>query len=222
MPPTISQIEGISRLYQCLLALLIFFFCILEKICSKEDRAYLIPIRYCYDWIGEISPYTKPAHLKLNAYMQNKATQAEKEPETPDGIQSNLLSKINSIDLFPGLAGLPWNTGANFVRQNKHWEAMVDGWDGVLEAFSADETAKRTPDPTGLTIADIAAHDLRGGIHKCARYVALLFPAGNELRSVLSAQMLALSFVIDGILQTPLALLVSSPSLLIGINFIKS
>lgn len=167
-----------------------------------------MPIRYCYDWIGEISPYAKPAHLKLNAYMQNKAIQRKKEPETPDGIQPNVLSKTNSIDLFPGLAGLPWHTGANFVRQNKHWEVMVDGWDNVLEAFSADETAKRTPDPMGLTIAEIAAHELRGGIHKSARYIPLIFPAGNRIRSVLSAQMLALVFVIDGMLQTPLALLV--------------
>ncbi|KAF3392701.1 hypothetical protein F1880_008564 [Penicillium rolfsii] len=162
-----------------------------------EDHSFLHRFSYCFDHIGDKAPYVHPPSLKLNAYLHAKACRARRQTLKENEAESNIMHNINSIDLFPRQAGLPWHTGYGIVRQNRFWREAQERYHSLLRAFAEDETAQKTPLGAKITIADIAKKELKDASDKTIRYVPVLFPLGDMERTILAGEALALSMIFD-------------------------
>ncbi|CAI7671131.1 unnamed protein product [Penicillium bialowiezense] len=169
-----------------------------EKLCAEGDHSSLHRFNYCFDPIGDKAPYVHPIPLDLNAYLRAKATRARYQTPEENEAEANIMHNINSIDLFPNQAGLPWHTGYGVVRQNRFWREAQDRYHSLLRAFAEDEMAQKTSFGAKVTIADIAKKELKDASDKTIRYVPVLFPLGDMERTILAGEALALSLMFDG------------------------
>lgn len=93
---------------------------------------------------------------------------------------------------------MPWRSSITNVRQNIHWQAVVEGYTKILWAFAEDETAKRTPSPDVITVADMAMKELKRVEDGSSRFVTYMYPFASEHRARLLAEMQCLSLLFDG------------------------
>ncbi|PYI36314.1 hypothetical protein BP00DRAFT_421652 [Aspergillus indologenus CBS 114.80] len=168
-----------------------------EKLCAEGDHSSLHRFNYCFDYIGDKAPYVHPPFLKLNAYLRTKATRARRQTLEENEAEANIMHNINSIDLHPRQAGLPWLTGYGVVRQNRFWREAQERYHSLLRAFAEDEMAQNTPFGSAITVADIAKKELKDASDKTSRYVPMLFPLGDMERTILAGEALALTLVFD-------------------------
>ncbi|KAB8209620.1 isoprenoid synthase domain-containing protein [Aspergillus parasiticus] len=92
---------------------------------------------------------------------------------------------------------MPWRSSITNVRQNIHWQAVIDGYTKILRAFAQDETAKRTPSPDVITVADMAMKELKRVENGSSRFVTYMYPFASEHRIRLLAEMQCLSLLFD-------------------------
>ncbi|KAE8419877.1 isoprenoid synthase domain-containing protein [Aspergillus pseudocaelatus] len=92
---------------------------------------------------------------------------------------------------------MPWRSSITNVRQNIHWQAVVDGYTRILRAFAEDEIAKRTPSPDVITVADMAMKELKRVEDGSSRFVTYMYPFASEHRARLLAEMQCLSLLFD-------------------------
>ncbi|KOC13352.1 hypothetical protein AFLA70_89g003291 [Aspergillus flavus AF70] len=165
-----------------------------ERLCSKIDRPHLLSIQYCYDWIQGLVPYVQPTSLLFNDYMD---CQPDSPLSIPNRAEIHALLTQHSIKLDPVKANMPWRSSITNVRQNIHWQAVVDGYTKILQAFAQDETAKRTPSPDVITVADMAMKELKRVENGSSRFVTYMYPFASEHRMRLLAEMQCLSLLFD-------------------------
>ncbi|KAE8307935.1 isoprenoid synthase domain-containing protein [Aspergillus transmontanensis] len=79
---------------------------------------------------------------------------------------------------------MPWRSSITNVRQNIHWQAVVEGYTKILQGFAEDETAKRTPSPGVITDGS-------------SRFVTYMYPFVSEHRARLLVEMQCLSLLFD-------------------------
>ncbi|UDD59965.1 hypothetical protein AFCA_007385 [Aspergillus flavus] len=171
-----------------------------ERLCSKIDRPHLLSIQYCYDWIQGLVPYVQPTSLLFNDYMD---CQPDSPLSIPNRAEIHALLTQHSIKLDPVKANMPWRSSITNVRQNIHWQAVVDGYTKILQAFAQDETAKRTPSPDVITVADMAMKELKRVENGSSRFVTYMYPFASEHRMRLLAEMQCLSLLFDGMFCPP-------------------
>lgn len=152
-----------------------------------------MPIRYGYDWIGQVASHIlpKPLELRLNYEGSTKSNDGQ-------GFVKTSTSNNHSFQLQPTAIGLPWNTGLQHVRQNKYWKAALQATVELLSAFTQDEIAQHIPHCDGLTVAVMAAHELEGVEDICCRFISYMYPLADEERTKLLAKMQVLILLFDG------------------------
>ncbi|PKY02424.1 terpenoid synthase [Aspergillus campestris IBT 28561] len=171
-----------------------------ERLCRAEDKADLLPIHYCYDWIGGLAPYVQRASLKLNSLIQNSQTDGNPSRGGSSLCRKSDTPRLNhehSIVLDPVAAKLPWTTSIDPVRQSKYWKAAEEGYVRILTQFANDETAKRTPRPDTFTVADMARKELSRLESGCVRFATYMCPFADEHKVRLLAEMQSLSLIFD-------------------------
>ena len=177
---------------------------LLQALAAPKDRSLLPPVRYAYDPIAECPSYLHaPAHgFPINTTRNNKR-----------------VTCLNSIQIDPLAAGLPFRSSLNYVRASRYWKANVEETIRILELLAADHSASDVEVDHGLTLAKIARKELQSDIeNRIVLATTYMFSGADESRTRLIAVLMVLYFVFDG--KTMGSTLISDGASLLIIMFL--
>lgn len=154
-----------------------------QKLAPPSDPDYLSPIEYAYDPLRSISPLaSQPSRSSFSG-----------------ATQTNHFLALNSVQLDPNAAGLPYRSSLNHVYVSKHWESNRAEALTLLEFLAKDGSKSDIVVDHGITLANLARKILRPGLeHQMALATQYMFPGADERRIRLISAVMILYFVFDG------------------------
>ena len=154
----------------------------IRKLVSPSDFQYLPPIEYAYDPLASIIPLA-PYPVR---YLRSCAT------------QKNPCLALNSIQLDPHAAGLPYRSSIKSTYANKHWISNRTETLGLLKLLASDDSDSDIVVDQGITLAKLASKQLRPGVqHNIALATQYMYPSADPQRIKLISALMLLYFVFD-------------------------
>ena len=155
-----------------------------RKVGSAFDLTQACPIQYVYDPVPGTPPYLNPLQKKFPRHA---------------GRDIDSVVQLNSIELDPLVAGLPYRSSLSHVRVNKFWKLNLSQTVKFLELFAADISAADVEVKQGITLAKLAKNELRPGIeHRIMRATPHMFPSASQERIQHISALMLMYFVFDG------------------------
>jgi len=156
----------------------------LRPLVSHQARRHLFPIDFAYNYLPT-DPLRHPApRITL---------------ENPFGDEIRKNRRHNSIPLFPFSTSLPWHTGLDTLRQNKHWKVNLEYTSQILRLLAEDPMLNDPLNTSGIILADFARKEIETRSYdRHSRFTTYLFPEADERRTALLAQVILLMVLFDG------------------------
>ncbi|KNG51040.1 sesquiterpene cyclase protein [Stemphylium lycopersici] len=152
---------------------------------SKDDDAFVWPIRYSYDYMST-NESSMPSFVDLSCFPDLAADTVKVEPvisavHIEAGYSAGESGKItmNSIPVFPTNANLPWHSSIHYH-------------------FASDPTATKLLIEGGRSYAEVAAKELPILNDNWTRFSGYLWLAASEKRLKLLAETIVYVFIFDG------------------------
>ena len=155
----------------------------LERLAAPSDTACLPAIEYAYDPLPALSVDVKQLSRKL-----------------PSGATaSDSLLSLNSVQLDPLSAGLPYRCSINHVRASRFWGTNLAETVNLFGMLAIDDSASDVEVDHGITVAKLARKALQPGLeHQMVLATHYMFPGADERRIKQIAAMVIMYFVFDG------------------------
>ncbi|KAL8787403.1 MAG: hypothetical protein Q9195_007778 [Heterodermia aff. obscurata] len=154
----------------------------LRRLVSPSESNYLPPIEYAYDPLASI--ITLPPQTFW--YFPNFAT------------RKNPCTVLNSIQLDPHAAGLPYRSSIRSTYANKHWTSNRTETLRLLKLLASDDSESDIVVDQGITLAKLAKKQLRPGVqHNIALATQYMYPSADPERIKLISALMLLYFVFD-------------------------
>lgn len=164
----------------------------LRKLATPSDTAYLPTIKYAYDPLPALAfPFD------------------QRICQLPSGTMGkNSFLSLNSVQLDPLSAGLPYRCSIDHVRASKFWESILGETVKLLNLIALDNSTSDIEVDHGITVGKLARKALRPGLeHQMVLATNYMFPGADEQRIKQISALMIIYFVFDGAFST------SSPSL---------
>ena len=156
---------------------------LIERLAIHSESTRLPAIDYAYDPLPAL-----PAPIKHHLRRLPSGATTE-----------NIPLSLNSVQLDPLLAGLPYRCSIDHVRASKFWESNLGETVNLLRLLAADDSASDIEVDHGITVAKLAKKALRPGLeHQMVLATHYMFPGADENRIKQIAALMILYFVFDG------------------------
>lgn len=169
----------------------------------KHHNDLLWSINYKYDYMPKYKP-SLPFLIDLSSFPDLEAEKISVESiinilptPTEYPIKTSEALSINSLPISPTDAKLPWHSSIHHVRQNIHWQTVVEASKVLLYNISSDQNATSIPNYLRKRYADIAAKELPSLQDGWIRFSAYMWPAASRNRLKILTEMNAYSFIFD-------------------------
>ena len=160
-----------------------------RQLTSKETASLQCPISYVYDYLPSPGAWLTSQPICLPSSITSMLD--EKYLETSSG-------SCNAISLYPSEAGLPIHSGLTCFRQCRHWEAIAEAGEDLLQLAGRDAMCAKMAFG-GQTIASQAMKQLAiPAVDTYARFTTYMTPYADHNRAQLLGQSMVLVFMIDG------------------------
>ncbi|KEF57258.1 uncharacterized protein A1O9_05175 [Exophiala aquamarina CBS 119918] len=154
----------------------------LNPLVSDQEREHLFSIDFAYNYL--------PTDLHLH-----RAPKIKFENPFSDEIREN---RRHSISLFPSSTSLPWHSGLDAARQNKHWKVNLEYTSQLLHLCAEDTSLNNSLNANGTMLADFARKELEtSSYERYSRFTTYMFPEADEVRTALLAQAVLLIVIFD-------------------------
>ena len=156
----------------------------LERLATPSDAACLPAIEYAYDPLPALSVNFKQRSHKL-----------------PSGATAtNTSSSLNSIQLNPLSAGLPYRCSIDHVRASRFWGSNLGETVNLLSILAVDDSASDIEVDHGITVAKLAKKALHPGLeHQMVLATHYMFPGADESRIKQISALMIIYFIFDGL-----------------------
>ena len=139
----------------------------LERLATPSDTAYLPAIEYAYDPLPALSVNIKQHSRKLLS----------------GGTTTNNSMSLNSVQLDPLSAGLPYRCSINHVRASRFWKSNLGETVNLLNMLAMDDSASDAEVDHGISVAKLAKKALQPGLeHQIVLGTHYSFPGADERR----------------------------------------
>ena len=156
----------------------------LERLATSSDTAYLPAIEYAYDPLPALSINIKQP---LRTWPSGATT-------------TNSSLSLNSVQLDPLSAGLPYRCSIDHVRASKFWRSNLGETVNLLNMLAKDDSASDVEVDHGITVAKVAKKALQRGFeHQIVLETHYMFPGADESRIKLISALMIFYFVFDGL-----------------------
>lgn len=154
----------------------------IRKLASPSDFHDLPPIEYAYDPLASIGPLNSHPFRHFPSYTTRE----------------NSCSILNSIQLDPHAAGLPYRSSIKSTYANRHWISNRTETLGLLMLLASDDSDSDIVGDQGITFAKLAQKQLRPGVqHNIALATQYMYPSADPRRIKLISALMLLYFVFD-------------------------
>ena len=155
----------------------------LSKLAASKDLVHVSQIRYAHDPLSKIPLYLTSLPYEFPA----------------DKLDQGVAMLQNAIRLFPQEARLPYRSTIAATYENRFWQASLGASIQMLQLIAADHSASDIEVDNGVTLARLAAKELRPGTEdRFNRATTYMYPFGNKERTELLAAMMVMQFLFDG------------------------
>lgn len=153
------------------------------KLAAPSELPYLPPIEYAYDPLA--SCHSIPSQPL--------------RPLVSGATQKSRLLVLNSVQLHPREAGLPYRSSIDHIFASKHWESILAETKGLLELLAGDDSGSDMVVEHGITLAKLAKGALQPGLgRQMALATQYMFPYAGEHQIKQISALMILYFVFDG------------------------
>ena len=153
-----------------------------RRLVSPSNLKYLPPIEYAYDPLASIIP------LASHPVRQFFGCATQRHP----------CSVVNSIQLDPHAAGLPYRSSIKSAYANKHWTSNRTETLGLLKLLASDDSDSDIVVDQDITLANLAKKQLRPGVqHNIALATQYMYPNADPQRIKLISALMLLYFLFD-------------------------
>ena len=154
----------------------------IRRLAPPSDFQYLPPIEYTYDPLASIIPLAShPVRYFLSCATQRHP-----------------CSDVNSIQLDPHAAGLPYRSSIKSTYSNKHWTSNRTETLALLKLLARDDSDSDIVVDQGITLAKLAKRQLRPGVqHDIALATQYMYPSADPQRINLISALMLLYFLFD-------------------------
>ena len=154
-----------------------------RRLAGPSDLSRLPSIEYAYDPLPAL-----PTHLQRGPF-----------PLPSGATTKNPFLLLNSIQLDPLSAGLPYRSSINHVHASIFWESNLSEANELLRLLASDESAADIEVDHGITLSRLAKKALQPGYeHRMALAGHYMFPCANQQRTKLISALMIIYFVFDG------------------------
>ncbi len=155
----------------------------LKKLTAPHYLTYVAPIQYIHDPVPRMPSYLNQLQKKF----------PKRAPKRNDSID------LNSIELDPFAAELPYRSSLSHVRANKYWKLNLSQTLKLLKLFAEDRCAADVEVKNGITLSKIAEKELRPGIeHRIVPATVHMFPGASQERTQHISALMLIYFICDG------------------------
>ena len=155
----------------------------LERLATPSDTACLPAIEYAYDPLPALSANVKQGSRKWSSGAST----------------TNTSLSLNSVQLDPLSAGLPYRCSIDQVRASRFWGSNLGETVNLLNMLATEDSASDVEVHHGISLAKLAKKKLQPGLeHELVLGTHYLFPGADESRIKLISALSMLYAVFDG------------------------